>query len=435
MKFKEFSRKQIMVLTWWLENSEYKNFDGIICDGSIRSGKTLCMSISYVLWAFYKFNNSCFGLCGKTIRSLRRNLVTPIIPVLREMGYECKQKISENILEIYYKDKKNIFYLFGGKDESSASLVQGITLSGVLFDEVALMPKSFVDQAIARCSVSNSKFWFNCNPEYPGHWFYTDWILKKETRNILYLKFNMNDNLSLSQELKNRYEKLYTGVFYQRFIQGEWVALEGLIYPFMSNNNLYFVDFPINNKNKINNNKFEKYILSCDYGIVNPTSCGLWGLLNNIWYRIDEYYYDSRKHGETRTDEEHYKFICDMLRNNNVENKNVDYIVIDPSAASFITLIRRDEKYKVIPAKNNVLDGIKEVTKFLKRGDIKICKNCLDSIREFSLYRWQNGANRDVPVKENDHAMDDIRYFVSTVLSDDNYNYIEDDFLVFACSR
>ena len=433
MEFKEFSKKQIIVLTWWLKNSKYNNYDSIICDGSIRSGKTLCMSISFVLWAFYKFNNSAFGLCGKTIRSLRRNLVTPILPVLKNLGFECRQKISENILEIIYEDRTNIFYLFGGKDESSASLIQGMALSGVLFDEVALMPRSFVEQALARCSVSESKFWFNCNPEYPGHWFYTEWILKKESRNSLYLKFNMNDNPSLSENLKQRYEKLYTGVFYQRFIKGEWVALEGLVYPFMSQDisqNLYYSDVPINNINNINNN-FEKYILSCDYGIVNPTSCGLWGLLNNIWYRIDEYYYDSRKHGETRTDEEHYKYICNMLKDNYVLDQEVSYIIVDPSAASFITLIKKNNTYRVIPAKNNVIEGIKEVSRLLKRGDIKICKNCTNSIREFSLYRWQSGVNKDNPVKENDHAMDDIRYFVSTALSTE----YEDEFCAFAYSR
>lgn len=418
MKLKIFSKKQMIVMSWWIKNSKYENFDAIICDGSIRSGKTICMSISFILWAFYKFNGHAFALCGKTIRSLKRNVVTPIIPVIEKIGFKCKSRFSENVLEISFDGRKNLFYLFGGKDESSASLIQGMTLSGVLFDEVALMPQSFVEQAIARCSVLNSKFWFNCNPEYPGHWFYKEWILKSDERNAFYLHFTMDDNPSLSIELKNRYRRLYSGTFYQRFIEGKWVALEGLVYPYMTQPHLFY-DVP--------KCGFSKYALSCDYGTVNPTSCGLWGQIENTWYRIDEYYYDSRREGQSRTDEEHYKFICDLIG-----NRKISYMTVDPSAASFITLIKRYGKIYVIPAKNNVIDGIREVSTALKRGDIKICKNCGNSIREFSLYRWNDNKSRDIPIKENDHAMDDIRYFVTTIMAthDD-----DDDFFALSAQR
>lgn len=416
MKFEKFSEKQTIALTWWVKNSSYENFDAIICDGSIRSGKTICMSISFVLWAFYKFNNAAFAICGKTIRSIKRNLITPIFPVLSSLGFDCKQKVSENLIEITFEQRKNIFYLFGGKDESSASLIQGMTLSGVLFDEVALMPRSFVDQALARCSVYGSKFWFNCNPEYPGHWFYKEWILKKNLRNAMYLHFSMDDNPSLSYELKERYKRLYTGSFYQRFIEGRWVAVEGLVYPYMTDDSAFY---------NIPSELPSRYALSCDYGIVNPTSCGLWAEINNSWYRIDEYYYDSRKEGETRTDEEHYKYISEM-----VGDKPIHCMTVDPSAASFITLIRRYGKFKVVPAKNNVTDGISEVAIAIKKGNIKICKNCLNSIREFSLYRWQSTINKDAPIKENDHAMDDIRYFVTTIMNAD-----DEPFFAFAAKR
>jgi len=416
MNFKTFSKKQTIALTWWVKNSGYENFDAIICDGSIRSGKTICMSISFILWAFYKFNGSAFALCGKTIRSLKRNVVTPILPVLKSLGFICKQKISENILEISYEGRSNLFYLFGGKDESSASLIQGMTLSGVLFDEVALMPRSFVDQALARCSVTKSKFWFNCNPEYPGHWFYKEWILKTKLRNALYLHFTMDDNPSLSVSMKERYKRLYSGTFYQRFIEGKWVAVEGLIYPYMCQNASFY---------KIPNLEFSEYALSCDYGIVNPTSCGLWGKFDGVWYRIDEYYYDSRKEGETRTDEEHYQYIRDLIGTRKITN-----MAVDPSAASFITLIKRHGEINVIPAKNNVVDGIREVSTALKKGDIKICDNCLNSIREFSLYRWNDNGSRDTPLKQNDHAMDDIRYFVTTIMNAD-----DDPFFALAAER
>ncbi len=409
VKFKNFSEKQLKVLSWWCENSKYKDYDAVICDGSVRSGKTLCMSISFIAWAFYRFEGGSFAICGKTIRSLRRNLIAPLIPILEEMGFSCRERISQNLLEITKNGRKNSFYIFGGKDESSAALVQGITLSGVLFDEVALMPQSFVKQAIARCSVEGSKFWFNCNPEYPGHWFYREWILKAKEKKVLYLHFTMDDNPSLSKEMINRYENLYTGTFYDRFIKGRWVAAEGAVYPFMSNSNM-FCDVP--------KGICSKYAISCDYGTVNPASFGLWGNYDGVWYRIKEYYYDSRKIGIQRTDEEHYNALLELS-----DGLDIDVVTVDPSAASFITLINKKNKFRVIPAKNNVVDGIREVSTVLKQGKIKICNTCSDSIREFGLYRWENTVGKDVPIKENDHAMDDIRYFVTTILSSESSGF------------
>lgn len=417
MELRPFSRKQTLALTWWCSSSPYKNHDAVICDGAIRSGKTVCMTVSFVLWAFYRFSGASFAICGKTIRSLRRNVITPILPILSSIGFECHEKISENTVRIKSQGRSNLFYLFGGKDESSAALIQGMTLSGAFFDEVALMPRSFVDQAIARCSVSGSKFWFNCNPEYPQHWFYREWILGKEQKNAFYIHFTMRDNPSLSNSMIQRYERLYTGSFYQRFVEGKWTVAEGLIYPYMACESA-FVPIP--------NVKFDKYAVSCDYGIVNPTSCGLWGEYDGIWYRIDEYYFDSRVNHESRTDEEHLNALEKLI-----DGRDICCIAVDPSAASFITLIRKKSKYKVIPAKNNVIEGIKEVCACLKRGDIKICNNCLSAIREFSLYRWGRGGSKDSPLKENDHAMDDIRYFVTTILAADD----EDCFFAIAAER
>lgn len=402
LKIKPFSQKQLRVLSWWSKSSEYRNFDAIICDGAVRSGKTFCMVLSFIIWSFYFGGNSDFALCGKTIRSLRRNMVTPVIPLLRSLGFVCDEKITHNILSVSYRGRKNRFYLFGGKDESSASLIQGMTLSGVMFDEVALMPRSFVEQAMARCSVTGSKFWFNCNPEYPEHWFYTEWIKKAKDKNALYLHFTMDDNPSLSDEVKQRYENLYSGVFYERFVRGRWVAVHGAVYPFMADEEMY-CDVP--------KDDFQKYAISCDYGTVNPASFGLWGRQSGVWYRIDEYYFNSRTEGFQKTDEEHYKGLCALAG-----DRKISQVVVDPSAASFIEVIRRHEKFRVTPAQNNVVNGIRRVSQALNDGSIKICRNCKASKREFSLYRWDSRKADDLPVKENDHAMDDIRYFVTTVI-------------------
>lgn len=416
MKFFPFSKKQLQVLTWWCENSPYRGRDAIICDGAVRSGKTLCMSVSFVLWAFSKYSGQTFAFCGKTIASLRRNVILPLLAGLEEMGFSCEEKVSRNTVTLTYGDKSNLFYLFGGRDESSAALIQGITLAGVLLDEVALMPRSFVEQALARCSVPGSKLWFNCNPEHPFHWFYEEWIKKTEQKNALYLHFTMDDNPALPEQIKKRYRSLYSGPFYERFVEGRWTSAAGAVYPMFSEKKHVVSTLPA---------EFERYVVSCDYGTVNPASFGLWGKNGPVWYRIREYYYDSRKEQKLRTDEEHYAALEELLN-----GARPDFILVDPSAASFMECIRRHGRYRVIPAQNDVLGGIRRVSDALQSGKLLFSEGCRDSIREFSLYVWDQNSGEDRPVKQNDHAMDEIRYFVNTVLSAP-----EDGFFALSLSR
>ena len=412
-----FSEKQLTAMSWWHPSSPYCSYDGIICDGAVRSGKTTCMSISFVAWAFYRFDDTSFAICGKTVTSLKRNIVFPLTKALREIGFVCNEKLSQNLIEVSYKGKKNRFYLFGGRDEGSAALIQGMTLGGVLLDEVALMPRSFCEQALARCSLSGSKFWFNCNPENPLHWFYENWIKRAEEKNCLYLHFLMKDNPSLTKDIIRRYETLYSGAFYERFVLGKWVATDGLVYPEVSQGK-YIEKPPVND--------FECCYVSCDYGTVNPTSMGLWGLHQGVWYRFEEFYYSSRLEGRQLTDEEYYEHLLSFT-----QHRKIEAVIIDPSAASFIQCIRRHGKFKVISAKNDVTAGIRKVQSAFRNGQIIISPVCKSAIKEFSLYRWDEGAGKDTPKKENDHAMDEIRYFVQTVVSKEN----PDDFFVLSATR
>lgn len=230
IQFKSFSEKQCKVLTWWCEWSPVKDLYGIIADGAIRAGKTLSMSLSFILWAMHTFDAHNFAMCGKTIGSFRRNVLNTLKLVLRVRGYKAEDRRSDNLLIVRKKGRENYFYIFGGRDERSQDLIQGITLAGIFFDEVALMPESFVNQGVARCSVEGSKYWFNCNPEGPKHWFRTEWILKSKEKGLLYLHFVMDDNPSLSEKKKAQYRALYTGLFFRRYILGLWAIAEGLIY-------------------------------------------------------------------------------------------------------------------------------------------------------------------------------------------------------------
>lgn len=229
-KFKPFSRKQRKVLNWWCRSSPVRDYNGIIADGAIRSGKSVAMSLGFVIWAMSEFEACNFAMCGKTIGSFRRNVLFWLKLMLRSRGYSVSEQRTENLVIVRRGSVENYFYVFGGKDERSQDLIQGITLAGVFFDEVALMPESFVNQATGRCSVDGSKFWFNCNPGSPAHWFKTGWIDKRADKRLLYLHFTMDDNLSLSEAVKERYRGMYTGVFFKRYILGEWKSADGVIY-------------------------------------------------------------------------------------------------------------------------------------------------------------------------------------------------------------
>lgn len=405
-KFKPFSKKQRQVLNWWSKESPVKDYDGIIADGAIRAGKTVVMSLSFVMWAMNTFQEQNFGMCGKTIGSFRRNVLNQLRLMLWSRGYQAEYRRADNLVIISKNGITNYFYIFGGKDESSQDLIQGITLAGVFFDEVALMPESFVNQATGRCSVEGSKYWFNCNPQGPHHWFKANWIDRVKEKRLLYLRFTMDDNLSLSERIKERYRTMYSGVFFKRYIQGLWCIAEGVIYD-MFDKSRHVVDKLVEGS---------KYYVSCDYGTQNATVFLLWtkNENNNKWICVREYYYSGREESKQKTDSEYADDLTVWL-----DGLKPERIIIDPSAASFIAELKK-RGYRIKKAKNDVLDGIRFVATQLTECSIEINDKCENLIREFAEYVWDEKAadrGEDKPVKEFDHAMDALRYFCYTILN------------------
>ena len=408
-KFQPFSKKQRQVLNWWCPDSPVKNKDGIIADGAIRSGKTIAMSLSFVLWAMNTFNGQNLGMCGKTIGSFRRNVLFWLKLMVRARGYKLADHRADNLVIISKGNVENYFYVFGGKDERSQDLIQGITLAGVFFDEVALMPQSFVNQATARCSVKGSKFWFNCNPDGPYHWFKNNWIDRVKDKNIIYLHFTMDDNLSLDDDIKKRYAAQYTGVFYYRYIRGLWAVAEGVIYD-MFNYVKHVVEVIPEELLVIQDLRY----VSCDYGTQNALVFLLWEKsITGQWICTREYYYSGRDKRKQKTDSEYADDLDQWLG-----NTKINKIIVDPSAASFIAELRK-RGYSVRKAKNDVGDGIRVVGNALNLGVIFFFAECINTIKEFASYVWDEKAGErgeDKPVKEHDHCMDAVRYFVYTVL-------------------
>ena len=397
--FKPFSKKQRKVLNWWTENSPVCDYDGIIADGAIRSGKSICMSLSFIIWAMEDFNGQNFGMAGKTIGSFRRNVLVWLILMLKSRGYSTDYARADNLLTVTRGDKENYFYVFGGKDERSQDLIQGITLAGMYFDEVALMPESFVNQATGRCSVEGAKLWFNCNPGSPSHWFKAEWIDKREEKGLLYLHFMMDDNLSLSAKVKARYRKMYSGVFYERYILGLWAMAEGLIYQ------LYKEALE-----KPPDETPDEYAISIDYGTRNAFAALFWERHGKTWYCYDEYYYSGRESGVNKTDDEY----AEDLETHLPETKRKIKTYIDPSAASMITLLQKKKRYRIIPADNAVVEGISNTAICMRRGIVKFAPDLKNWMREVQGYVWDDDAVDDRPVKEADHCMDAMRYFCQT---------------------
>lgn len=417
-EFKPFSKKQLLVLGWWML-PQYKKYNALICDGAVRSGKTVSMSFSYVNWATESYNGYNFALCGKTIASCRRNVVQPLKQMLLSRGYVVIDNRSQNVLTISRRWKTangnivehtNYFYIFGGSTEASQDLIQGITLAGVFFDEVALMPQSFVNQATARCSVTGAKFWFNCNPDSPFHWFKQEWIDKAEGRRALHLHFTMDDNLSLSAEVKDRYKSLYSGVFYKRFILGLWVLADGVIYPM----------FDSDRHAKVVKRNWTRTFVAADFGIQNATTFGIFGYYapEKRYHEIASYYHSGRDSGQKTVAE----YVDDLVKFLGENMVMPSYITCDPSAAPLLVELRKHSyfkrhKIKIIPAKNNVEVGIQMVSYLLDHEKFTLDPSCKADIEEFASYVWdEDKLEKGIEeiLKIHDHAMDKIRYAIMT---------------------
>ncbi len=406
--FAPFSAKQLQVLSWWLPGSPVYHCDGIIADGAIRSGKTLSMSLSFALWAMSCFNGQNFALCGKTIGSLRRNVTEQLKEMLVSRGCTVTEKRLDNLILVERGSRRNRFYLFGGKDESSADLIQGLTLAGVLFDEVALMPESFVNQATSRCSVAGSRYWFNCNPAGPLHWFKRRWLDRAEEKNLTHIHFTMADNLTLTPAIRERYERQYSGVFYRRYVLGEWISAEGRVYDmFDALSDPVWEEPP-----GIRNRAGVKHVISVDFGMKNATVfLDIYVQGDTAWV-LDEYYHSGRETGVQKTAAQYARELFDF------GGANARFVIVDPAAATF----KQELKALGIRVKdgvNDVLAGIQLTASLFARKKIRIHRRCRRLIGELEGYLWDEAAlekGEERPVKLNDHAADALRYFAATMM-------------------
>lgn len=399
-QLKPYSLKQQKLVSWWADGSPHQDKEMIIAEGAIRSGKTIAMIDSYMTWSLETFRHQNFIIAGKSMGALKRNVLEPLFAILRSKGITYNYNRSDNFIEV----GSNTYYCFGANNEASQDVLQGLTAAGAYADEVALMPKSFVDQMIGRCSVEGRRYFMNCNPAGPYHWFKEEFIDKAKEKAAYLLHFVMDDNLTLSEKVKESFKRMFSGVFYMRYILGLWVQAEGVIYD-MFDRSVHIVETVAR--------KYKEFYVSVDYGTKNPTAFGLWGRVGDTWYKVKEYHYDGRKQDKQKTATRY----SDDLRAWLPVGLNPD-VIVDPSATAFIAQLEEDGFY-VIRGNNDVANGILNVGIALAKRFVLYNDVCVETFREFESYVWDEKAAKrgeDKPIKQNDHHMDADRYFINTIM-------------------
>lgn len=295
----------------------------------------------------------------------------------------------------------------GGAKADSYKKIRGNSYGMWIATEINLHHIDTIREAFNRQLAARLRrvFW-DLNPSSPGHFIYREFIDRFAEQlgdRYNYAHFTIRDNLTITPERLREIEAQYdtTSIWYRRDILGERCAPEGLVYQCFGESCI---------TDEIPDKNAGEYYISCDYGTLNPFSAGLWQLVGDRAVRIREYYYDGRRAMHQRTDEEYCADIASLS-----DGCSIRQVIVDPSAASFITALQR-RGFKVRKADNDVQNGIRRVADYLTAGNIKIHRSCVDAIREFGLYSWDTDAAVDAVIKDNDHAMDDIRYFANTVL-------------------
>ena len=397
-----FSRKQRQALYWWRPGSGHEHQRMMLADGAIRSGKTVAMILSFLLWSLSSFTDRDFIVAGVTGGALRRNVLSPMFRLLETFGVPYEWKRTEARVVI----GSNVYHLFGADKDNAQDKLQGMTAAGAYADEVALFPRSFVDQMIGRCSVAGSKIFMNCNPNGAYHYIKTDFIDKAEEIDLFRLHFTMDDNLSLSPEIRASYARSFQGVFYRQYILGEWVSAEGAVYPMWDDaeNTCAADELPPAGECR--------RLVAVDYGTANP--CVFLDVLDDgrVFWIQNEYYWDSAARRKQKTDAEYADDLAAFLEG----DRNVQ-VIVDPSAASFKTELR-NRSYRVQDARNEVREGISVTAVLIGNRQIRAVRDrCPCLMKEVHGYLWDEKARQrgeERPLKERDHAMDALRYLCHT---------------------
>ena len=329
-------------------------------------------------------------LMGNTKGTLQRNVIEPMQALY---GVSLVSSIRSDNTATMFGER---VHCLGADSKKHVDRLRGTSIKYCYGDEVVTWEKEVFEMLKSRLDKPYSCLDGTCNPGSPSHWFKA---FIDSGADVFSQRYSLDDNPFLDATVRAEMEREHTGVFYDRYIRGLWTVADGVIYPEYKAAVV-----------KTEERKYTKYYISCDYGIHNPTCFGLFGECGGAWYLVDEYYHSGRDTNAPKTDEEYYQELVRFAG-----NRSISAVIVDPSASSFITLIRRRGKFPVKQGDNAVLEGIRHTATALSTGTLKINDCCQRMISEFQAYSWDSKKNEDVPKKENDHMCDLLRYFVQTM--------------------
>lgn len=376
-----------------------------IAHGSVRTGKTVSASFRFLQAAELCPDSQIF-IAGHTFDTAFRNVVRPILesPELKIFRPFCNWSGKR----LHFRDK--VITVLGAKDEGAVGNFQGLTMSLILCDEITLYPQSIIEMIDSRLSLPYSLGLATCNPSHPNH-IIKKWIDKAEERNKRYysLHWTLEDNPYVDEDYKQRLKESTTGLFYKRNYLGQWCMAEGAIFDFFDRN-IYVVSKPPK--------AAEYWIAGIDYGTINNFACNLIGINTGKYDQTGvcrwvekEYVWDSKKVGRQKTNSEYANDVYSFL-----EPYGVKGVYVDPSAAAFKLELRK-KGLPVFDADNDVLNGLTFMTSEMQKGNLFVCKDCPNLIREIESYVWDSKAaekGEDEPLKKDDHSIDALRYAVYT---------------------
>lgn len=387
----DVSEKQLDVI-------EYSDARWNISSGAVRSGKTISGFLLLPIRMKTLPPGNCL-LIGKTERTLKRNVINP----LREIFgiNRVSAPFGDGEIKLFGRH----CYIVGANDERAVTKIQGMGLVYAYGDEITTWPESFFNMLKSRLSEPGAVFDGTCNPEGPFHWLKVGFLDKSDYYGIRHFEFKIDDNPFLSPDFVAALKREYTGVWYDRYIEGKWVLADGIIYD-MFDQQIHVIDSVPE--------QIEKYYVSADYGTTNPTAFGLYGIgKSGTVYKVKEYYWDPAVKGKQKTDSEFSEAMAGFIG-----NLVPRAIIVDPSAESFQLQLKRDGFRNVMNANNSVLDGIRTQSRMLSTGKYKILSQCKQTIADYGAYVWDSKAQErgdDKPLKKFDHTKDEERYLLHTL--------------------
>ncbi len=351
-------------------------------------------------------------IIGVSRDSIQRNVLPTLYKILGFPLPTCKSMQTS----LYGRT----IYFVGAHDESSVRKIQGSTLAFAYVDEATCIPLPFWRMLLSRLSITGSQLFSTCNPEGPAHWLKKDFIDRSKELDLIYWNFTLDDNPSLDKSYKENLKKEYSGMWYARYILGEWAVSHGLVYDSFSQDNIY--------THETTNPNY--YIMGIDYGTTNPTAAVIIAVTPKQWPQLrvqNEYYYDAAIKGRSKTDQELVQDIKEFIG-----PKNITAIYLDPAAASLKIALRQAD-LPVLDAKNDVIPGIKIVSKFVSNLNLVIHRSCNTLLEHIQSYAWDAKAadrGEDKPVKKQDHILDALRYAIFSAFPQGEFSHPDESLTI-----